>query len=44
MLQKARDSFLCSYLMDWEHSSFFQNEGVFVQLDELDKLDKITYG
>ena len=31
----------------WEnHSgtdSFFQNEGIFVQLDELDELDKITH-
>ena len=25
------------------HSSFFQNEEIFVQLDELDELDRITY-
>ena len=24
------------------HTSFFQNNGIFVQLDELDKLDRIT--
>ena len=25
------------------HSSFFQNEDIFVQLDELDELDRITH-
>ena len=25
------------------HSIFFQNEDIFVQLDELDKLDRITH-
>ena len=25
------------------HSSFFQNEEIIVQLDELDKLDRITH-
>ena len=25
------------------HSSFFQNEDIFIQLDELDELDRITH-
>ena len=26
-----------------KHSSFFQNEEIFVQLDKLDELDRITH-
>ena len=35
---------LCSFLESIEHDFlvFFKNEGIFIQLDELDKLDKIT--
>ena len=32
-----------SWTMEIYHSSYFQNEEILVQLDELDKLDRITY-
>ena len=40
---RSKKIYCCVIKLNYSGFSFFQNEGILVQLDELDKLDKVTH-